>query len=394
LTPLDAPPSRSLNYRFIWTLEALTEPSALMTTASRSRSTRPLELPVAEHVPPFEPPAWLRGPHAQTLIARFWPWPRHRLASKYVEIAVDDGDRITLLDSTPHGWAAGDPSALLIHGLGGSARSPYIVRVGRKLADLGVRVVRMNLRGAGTGFGSARRFYHSGKTEDLRAVVGWLADRAPGSPIALIGFSLGANLALKLAGEAADQPVPGLDCVIAANPPIDLDACCRHIRQPGGRVYDRGFVRLLRAEVARLQAAFPDLDPVDLSATTSLLDFDEKYTAPLNGFRDAADYYARASAAPMVDKIPVPGLVIHAEDDPFIPAEPFRRLAFPDHLALELIPSGGHLGFLSRTRWRGDRRWLDARIIAWLAAHWDVTFFGAEPGRLDNPPRRMEVGRP
>ena len=361
-----------------------------MTTATRTRSAPDGE--ESAEFPPFEPPPWLRGPHAQTIIARYWPWPRLRIASKYVEVAVEDGDRISLLDSSPDGWKPGDPAAILVHGLGGNARSPYIVRVARKLADRGVRAVRMNLRGAGAGFGSARRFYHSGKTEDLRAAAGWLADRAAGSPIALIGFSLGANLVLKLAGEAADEPLPGLDCVVAANPPLDLDACCRFISRPGSRVYDQAFVKLLRAEVARLHAAFPDLGPIDLSATTSLLDFDDHYTAPRNGFADAADYYARSSAGPMVARIAVPGLVIHAVDDPFIPAEPFRNLAFPAHLALELIPRGGHLGYLSRTRWRGDRRWLDARILAWLSARWTL-----EPieGPADRPGRSTplpEVG--
>lgn len=316
--------------------------------------------------PPFEPPRWLRGPHAQTIVGRYWPWPRPRVAARYVEIPVSEGDRVSLLDSVPPGWGPGDPAALLIHGLAGTARSPYMVRVAQKLVARGVRAVRMNMRGAGAGFGSARRFYHSGRSDDLRAAAAWLAERAPGSPLGLVGFSLGANLVLKLAAEAADDPVPGLDCVVAANPPIDLDACCRHIL----RVYDRTFLRLLRGEVDRLHAAFPDLDRVDLSAATCLQDFDDHYTAPRNGFSDAADYYARSSAGPLIERIRAPGLVIHAADDPLIPPTPFQSVRFPPHLALEMIPQGGHLGFVSRSRWDGDRRWLDARILAWLGARW------------------------
>ena len=329
-------------------------------------------------VPPFIPFPGLAGPHLQTIAARLWTWPKVRLPSTYAEVDVGDGDRVSVLESIPDGWQSGVPGAVLVHGLGGCARSPYIARVGKRLVGLGVRVVRMNLRGAGSGFGSSRSYYHSGKTADLRAVVARLARRASGSPIALVGFSLGANLALKLAGEAADDPVPGLDCVVAANPPLDLAASCEHIGGRPNRIYDRNFLRHLRAEVARLHAAFPDLDPIDLAGARSLREFDEQYTAPRNGFLHAADYYARSSAGPLVPRIEVPGLVIHAEDDPFIPVGPFRSIAFPPRLALELIPQGGHLGYLSREPWCGDRRWLDARICTWLGSHW-------KPGPRDGP---------
>jgi uncharacterized protein len=321
-------------------------------------------------VPPFEPHPLLRGGHLQTIAGRYLPGPRVRLRSVPHEIPIEGGDRLSVLESTPPGWAPGDPAAVLIHGLAGCAQAPYVVRVAARLVRMGVRAVRMNLRGAGSGFGLARGFYHSGRTEDPRAVVAWLARRAPGSPIALVGFSLGANLALKLAAEAADQPLGGLDCVLAANPPIDLAYCCAHLRRPGNRHYDWNFVRLLRAEVRRLHAAFPELGAVDLSGARTVLDFDDAYTAPRNGFAGAADYYLRCSSAPLIPRITAPGLVVHAEDDPFIPADPFHRVVFPPQLALELIPSGGHLGYLSRARWDGDRHWLDARLVAWLARRW------------------------
>ncbi|HWE37240.1 MAG TPA: alpha/beta fold hydrolase [Isosphaeraceae bacterium] len=339
--------------------------------------------------PPFEPHPLFRGGHLQTIAGRYLPGRRGRLFARPFEVEVDEGDRLLVLETIPEGWDEGDPLAVLVHGLGGCARSPYVVRVAARLARRGIGVVRMNLRGAGAGFGLARRTYHAGKTEDVAAVVDWLARQAPGSPIALIGFSLGANLALKLAAEAADRPLAGLDCVLAANPPLDLLACCQHIRRPENRVYDRNFVRLLRREVVRLHARFPELGPLDLSGVESLLDFDEAYTAPRNGFDDAADYYARSSAGPLVPRIALPGLVVHAEDDPFIPPEPFRRVAFPTRLSLELVPSGGHLGYLSRARWDGDRRWLDARLASWLAARW-----GLPARRPSGPSRSQPQGGP
>jgi predicted alpha/beta-fold hydrolase len=228
----------------------------------------------------------------------------------------------------------------------------------------------MNLRGAGNGFGLARGIYHAGRSDDLRAVVSWLAGRAPGSPVGLVGFSLGANLVLKLAGEAADRPVKGLDCVLAANPPLDLAACARAMRRPENRIYDWNFVRWLRHEVARLHRAFPELGDPELGRVRSVHEFDDRYTAPRNGFASAEDYYSRSSALPLVPRIEHPGLVVHAEDDPFIPSEPFLRVRFPAQLRFELTRHGGHLGYVSRERWQGDRRWLDARLATWLSARW------------------------
>jgi predicted alpha/beta-fold hydrolase len=324
-------------------------------------------------VGPFEPHPWLRGGHLQTIAGRFLPAGNVRLASARHEVRLGDGDRIVVCDSIPPGWRAPDPAVVLVHGLAGCARSPYVVRVAARLVRRGIRAVRMNLRGAGAGFGAARRFYHSGLTGDLRAVVDWLSRCAAGSPIGLVGFSLGGNLVLKLAAEAADEPLAGLDCVLAASPPLDLAACCRHIQRPENRVYDRNFVRLLVAEVRRMHEAHPELGPIDpgLTGVTSLFDFDDRYTAPRNGFDGADDYYARCSAGPLLARVRVPGLIVQAEDDPFIPPEPFRDLARPEPLGLELWPSGGHLGFVSRCRHEGSHRWLDARLTSWLEDHWD-----------------------
>ena len=324
--------------------------------------------------PPFVPHPLARGGHAQTILGRFAPAPRNSLCSTYHELEVDQGDRLSVLESIPRGWAPGGPAAILVHGLAGCARSPYVVRVADRLQGMGIRVIRVNLRGAGSGFGAARGTYHSGRTEDLRSIADWLTGRSPGIRIALIGFSLGANLVLKLAAEADDEPLEGLDCVLAANPPIDLAACCRHLQSRANRIYDRNFLRNLRREVARLHAAFPDLGAVDFSRVRSLFDFDDAYTAPRHGFADAWDYYASSSAGPRMHRIKVPGLVIHAEDDPFIPAESFGKFAFPPGLALELIPKGGHLGYLSRDPIDGDRRWLDARLAAWLSVHWGLNW--------------------
>ena len=218
-----------------------------------------------------------------------------------------------------------------------------------------------------------RGIYHAGRSDDLRSVISWLEHRAPGSPIALAGFSLGANLALKLAAEAADRPVDGLDCVLAANPPIDLSACAAAMRRPENRLYDWNFVRWLRAEVTRLHRRFPELGPPDLRQVRSVYEFDDRYTAPRNGFASALDYYTRSSALPLIPRIRLPGLVVHAADDPFIPAAPFHDARFPANLSFELVRQGGHLGYISRVPWQGDRRWLETRMAAWLAVRFRIS---------------------
>jgi predicted alpha/beta-fold hydrolase len=322
--------------------------------------------------PPFDPHPLLRNGHLQTIVARYMPGPAIRLPSTYHEVDLGGGEALSVFQSVPDTWLTGDPAVVLVHGLAGCVRSPYLSRVALKLYRRGLRVVRMNLRGAGSGYGRSRSYYHGGRSEDPRAVLGWLARRAPGSPIALVGFSLGANLTLKVAGEAADDPIEGLDCVISANPPIDLYASCLHLRGPQGRVYDRNFIRLLRDEERKLRFAFPELEPLDFSRVSNLFEFDDAYTAPRNGFRDAADYYEQSSSIQLIPNIKLPGLVIHAADDPFIPVEPFLTTEFPPQLALELNPYGGHLGYLDRKTLDGDRRWLDARIISWLLRRWEI----------------------
>ena len=324
----------------------------------------------ASVAPSFEPHPWLRGGHIQTIAGRYLPGRRVRLVATYHELPLVDGDRLSVLESIPAYWRPGDPAAVLVHGLGGCARAPYVVRVADRLVRHGVRVVRMNLRGAGSGFGAARGVYHSGRTEDLRAVLAWLGRRVPDSPLGMVGFSLGANLVLKLAAEAADDPIEGLDCLLAANPPLDLAACCRHIQAPENRLYDRNFVASLKEAIERHHAAHPELGPPNLAAVRSLYGFDDAYTAPRHGFAGAEDYYARCSAGPVVPRIELDGLVVHAEDDPFIPADTVRNVAFPPQIQLEMVLGGGHLGYLARTSDGWDRRWLDARLAGWLANRW------------------------
>lgn len=323
-------------------------------------------------IPRFEPHPLARGGHAQTVLGRLIGSKAPALSACPHWIELEDQDKLSVLLTTPATWTAGDPVAVLVHGLTGDAGSVYVARPALDFCRLGIRVARMNLRGAGAGFGHARGIYHSGRTEDLRAVLNWLAERSPGSPIAMVGFSLGGNLVLKLAAEAASDPVHGLDCVLSANPPVDLAAGSRKLSQGANRFYEWNFVRTLRAQVRRLHERFPELGPVDLSHVRSIHDFDDAYTAKRCGFASAAEYYEICSSAPRIKEIRIPGLVIHSADDPFIPPEPLLSVPFPSSLEFELVPHGGHLGYLSRSAWAGSRHWLDRRLAAWLVNHWRI----------------------
>jgi uncharacterized protein len=322
-------------------------------------------------VPQFEPHPFWKGPHAQTILGRYVGSEcLKKLPARSHQVVLPDGDRLLVLESVPPGWETPMPAALLVHGLAGSANVNYMVRVSRRLLRLGVRVVRINLRGSGDGFGLARQIYHAGRSDDLREVARWLHARIESSPIALIGFSLGANLVLKAGIEAADQPLDGVDCLLAANAPIDLIHCARQMQLTENRVYNWNFVRWLRAMVDRLHHLFPELGPSGLEGVRMLYEFDDRYTAPRAGFASAHDYYTRCSLKNSLGRITLPGLVVHAMDDPFIGAEPFLNIEKPGALAVELVRHGGHLGYLSRTPWMGTRRWLDSRLVTWLGEHW------------------------
>ena len=321
-------------------------------------------------IPEFEPNRFLPGGHLQTILSRYLVGKPVKLPSTTQRFNLDDGDQLVLLDSKPADWRPGRPVALLVHGLGGDANGIELVRLGARLVRLGVRVVRVNLRGAGLGAGLSRRLYSGASGPDVAAVAARLANDFPGSPIGLVGFSLGGCLVLNVASSG----LAGLDCVIAAGAPVDLDACSRWMMHPSRRFYDRQFVYTMIPEVKRLHTRFPELGRLNLDHVSSVRDFDQAYTAPRNGFRSVDDYYAQCSPVGKLDQIKVSGLLIHAMDDPFIPLGPLTNAKVSPSLEVEILPEGGHLGFISRKSWSGDRRWLVSRLAAWLSARWGLDF--------------------
>jgi uncharacterized protein len=313
----------------------------------------------------FRPLPLLRNGHVQTLLGHLLPDPAFTHPTRQHLLRLLDGDGLMLHDTVPPGWLPGDRVALLVHGLTGSHASGPVQRMARLLLAGRLRVVRLDLRGAGKGLPLARLPNHAGRSDDVRAALEEVHRWSPASPLLLIGFSLGGNLALKLAGEAAERPLPGLDLVAALGPPIDLVRCATLLAQRRNRLYENFFLRALVAEAERRQRYFPDLPPLRLPRRLTLRLFDELYTAPRCGFADALDYYRRASALPLVGRISVPTLVLTARDDPFIAVEPFEELKPPPQVAVQVLPHGGHLGFLG---WDGSGviRWAERRVVGWV----------------------------
>ncbi len=316
---------------------------------------------------PFRPLPLLSGPHTQTILAAQISLAVEPPSVTEV-VPLPDGDRLALEIATPETWQPTDPTVLLLHGLCGCHMSPYMVRMSRKLWRRGVRAVRMNMRGCGSGHGLARQPYHSGRSEDALAVLEMLRQTTPRSPLTAVGFSLGGNVLLKLAGELRDAASAYLRHLIAISPPADLAACVQLLAQPSNWIYARRFARLLKVAVTTRHGLFPDLPPVSLPERFTLYEFDHVYTAPWCGFRDADDYYARCSAAPLVPHITLPCRIIFAADDPLIDTTVFDHVALPPNVQVLHTAQGGHMGFLGLPGRAGGYRWLDTQLLAWLSA--------------------------
>lgn len=316
--------------------------------------------------PPFDPHPLFRGGHVQTIAGIYLPGKRYPYQAAAHTVHLADGDAIVLHDDCPSNWRPTHVAVLIVHGLAGCHLSPYAVRLAAKLNAAGVRTFRMDLRNCGAGRGLSRLPYHAGRSEDLRAALEQMSRLCGDAPLAAVGFSLGGNLVLKLLGEDPDAVPRRVIGGIAVNPSIELAACVESLKRPAQRFYDRYFVWRMRQH---LRATCGKTADIAVLATTprGLHEFDNLYTAPVCGFDDAAAYYAASSAGQFVPNIRVPAHILASRDDPLIPCEPFERLALPETVRLHLTDSGGHLGFLARRGLDPDVRWMDWRIVEWIA---------------------------
>jgi len=230
-------------------------------------------------------------------------------------------------------------------------------------------VVRLNQRNCGGTERLSRGLYHSGLTHDVQFVVHELLERDGVPAVAVAGYSLGGNLALKLAGELGDNPPPGLAAICAVSPTLDLAACVEALERRSNLAYEWNFVRNLKGRMRRKAAAFPgEFSLAPLKRIWTVRQFDEAYTAPHHGFRDAADYYHRASALRVVSRIRVPSLILTAEDDPFVPAATFRdpSIASNPNITVVVTRHGGHCAFIEPAQGDYDGYWAEREVVRFI----------------------------
>ena len=241
------------------------------------------------------------------------------------------------------------PTLIALHGLNGSSEAHYMKGLAAKAFARGMNVVRLNQRNCGDTEHLAEGLFHSGLTADAAHVIDELTRVDGLTAIGVAGYSLGGNLALKLAGEFGAHPPATLVGVAAVSPIIEISECTRALERPGNGVYQWNFVRDLKRRMRRKEQCRPGrFDLSKLNAIRTVREFDETYTAPYFGFRNAEDYYHRASAMRVIDRIRVPALVITAEDDPFVPSAPFHdpKVTANPHIDLRISAHGGHCGFV------------------------------------------------
>jgi predicted alpha/beta-fold hydrolase len=312
------------------------------------------------------------GGHKQTLYA----WARGRTfprlpepEDRYFDVAADAR---VLAHCHWHARRQEHPTLLLLHGLEGSSLAHYMRGMADKGWAAGWNVVRLNQRNCGNTERLSRGLYHSGLTHDPLFVLRELIARDGIRAVAVAGYSLGGNLALKLAGELGEAAPPELRAVCAVSPTMDLARCVDALERRSNFPYQWNFVRNLKRRMRRKAAAFPNDYALDaLRRIWTVRAFDDAYTAPNHGFRDAADYYYKASALRVADRIRVPALILTADDDPFVPSEPFRDAAVASNPNITVIVTkhGGHCGYVERADGDYDGYWAEREVVRFVEAN-------------------------
>ena len=313
---------------------------------------------------PFDP--LFRNGDLTTIASNFWPRNLDEIRyPAFRDLHRTEADvQVLALRHEPAGEVRGE--LIVLHGLEGSHESGYMKSMAQAGLVRGLRVHRLNMRTCGGTEGLAPTLYHAGLTGDLLRIVEGLHAAGKG-PIYLMGYSLGANVVLKLAGElglrAAELGVRG---VVSVSAPLDLMACCLRMQEGRNFIYSNKFIDRLKARYRRRAVEFPDRFPLDgLDGVKSVLAFDDKFTATSFGFGDAANYYATQSCQGFLSGIAVPGLLIQSEDDPLIPAWVYEKAAPEQNPKLKLVLTrhGGHVGFLARS---GPRFWAEEIAAEWM----------------------------
>ena len=315
---------------------------------------------------PFVPRRFLRNRHAQTLAGNFLPRANALPAAEEQLFQVEEGVQVLChchWQPQPERHA----TVIIVHGLEGSSLSQYVVGTGSKAWTAGMNVVRMNMRNCGNTEKLTPTLYHSGLSSDVGTVVRTLIEQKSLRQIAAVGYSMGGNLVLKLAGDWSGSAPAELKAVAAVSPAADLGPSADAMHRPSNWIYEWKFLLSLMRRYKRKAALFPDSYKKVARFPRSIREFDDVITAQYCGFTGAQDYYTRASAARVIDKIKVPTLIIHALDDPFIRLLPETRAKIAANPQVTLLETchGGHCAFLAAPN-GNDGRWAELQIISFF----------------------------
>lgn len=310
----------------------------------------------------YRPPLLLRSGHFNTVYSTLFrkqPDPDYQRQ----KITTPDGDflHIDMIRK------ANKRLAILCHGLEGSSHSNYIIGAAGLLSEKGWDIVAINYRGCSGEMNNSLRMYHSGATDDLQTVLNAVFDAY--NEIAIVGFSLGGNLAIKYCGEKGAEIDPRIKSVVAVSVPLDLGASSKHIGRPANFIYETKFLWSLKSKIRKKHAQFPEQIKIELlDGVKTLYDFDDKFTAPIHGFKNASHYYSECSSKSFLEYLTVPCLVLNAKDDPFLPEEcyPDRDHLSNTWLNFETPEYGGHVGFVQPGK---KYYWSEEKILWFIDSH-------------------------
>jgi hypothetical protein len=336
--------------------------------SSSKNTQKDLQKVFSKTYKPFVPHPKYKQPHLMTLAGHFWP------RNKFIEYPTEE--RIFQTDIEARVLAhchwqqdrKNSPTLVMAHGLEGSSQTHYMIGTAIKAIKLGFNVLRVNQRGGGGTHYLSPSPYHPGLSDDLRAILKELIEVDKFSEIYLLGFSMGANQSLKLAGEYADSPPLELKGICAISPPIDLAMVTRSMHCLKNYFFEANFLRVLHRSLRRYNKFYPHRYDVSQEwRAFTLRRFEELYTAPCNGFSSVEEYYYVASSNRLLNKIKVPTLVIHSQDDPFIPFKMFELANFSSTTKLLAPQHGGHMGFLRGEVDEEDRYWSENRALEFFS---------------------------
>ncbi|GAA5126078.1 alpha/beta fold hydrolase [Luteolibacter yonseiensis] len=310
----------------------------------------------------YRAPSWLPGGHTQTIYPALFRRVPH-VTRRAERLELPDGDFIDLE------WAGngGPRLAILSHGLEANTKTDYIQGMAAAMLRRGWDVLAWNFRGCSHEPNRLLRMYHSGATEDLHAVISHALENHPAKSVDLIGFSLGGNLTLKYLGERPADLPPQIHRAVVFSVPCDLACSSAKLSIPSNRIYMERFLIAMRSKVRAKKRLFPDqLDLAGLNRIRTFQQFDDRYTAPIHGFLDAADYWKRNSSRQFIPSITVPTLLVNAANDPFLGPRcyPREESVASEHFHFEIPATGGHVGF--PTFGTGGEYWPETRAVVFL----------------------------